>query len=126
MTAALSTTLHDSVQRVAGTLQVRARQIERQLQALAQVQQQGAQAVGPGVLLVLYLDMPSGKAVADFCNAQGWRTAGAKGPRRFEPPDVYRAIREGGEGVCRELQAMAQQKLEGAAALKPAGWGGTD
>jgi hypothetical protein len=105
----------DGLDRLYADLADRRRQLERQMEVLAQTRlnQQRSPGVGPAVLLAMYLDMSSAKAVADYCNRQGWRTEGAKGLRCFQPTDIYCAIREGAPGLDPTLQAMARQKLDG-------------
>lgn len=116
MSASVCNAAQAGLQRVTQALLLRRQQLDRQLQALASVQVQATTTPSPQLLLVLYLGLPSAKAVAELCNAQGLRKSGAKGPRRCEPGDVYTVVRNGAQGLCPELLDLARQKLEGGAA----------
>ncbi len=116
MTPSIAPQVQASLQRLRDALQRQRRMIDRQLAALAQAEAQpGDASTSPALMLVLYLGMPSAKAVAELCNAQGLRMPGAKGPRRCDPGDVYSLVRNGAPDLCPELLAMARCKLDGAA-----------
>lgn len=90
--------------------------VDRQLAVLRALPARGGQQGGTApadVLLMLYLDLRSAKDAAAFCNAQGWRLPGAKGPRLYTPDDVYDAVRCDAAPVDALLLRLARQKLGG-------------
>lgn len=85
--------------------------VERQLQALDALPGRyvaGSTAAFVDVLLVLYLDLGTVAAVAEFCNARGWKTQGRHGPRPFKPRDIGEVLRWPATPEDTPLRAMAQ------------------
>lgn len=99
--------------------------VNQQLAVLAALRERPTHGIAmaePDLVAMLYLDMPSAQAVADFCNAEGWRLPGsnkgrrrykAQGPRLYMPKDVLEIVRSGYGQMDPLLYEMAMAKMEG-------------